>query len=235
MLLALLLTIMLNVSAQNPYAEFDKDAAKYGVNVEFSGQQPKITDFITAYVNSVAEEEFFFCLDYIWEKYLQNKPLEENEKVVVDTKNGYVKMEDIVYDGHEVNQDVRTTAEMRYWECADQKHKIFAISVSQFIIDKDFAFDTDFNGLNFYVYNNDTHKMVYSNGYGLGLEKGIKTDTGEEVVTFDEEGCRTDALDPFAIFKLPQTGNYFKVILYNLPTKKEITVKWNGLKFEVQQ
>lgn len=59
LLLALMLTIMLNVSAQNPYAEFDKDAAKYGVNVEFSGQQPKITDFITAYVNSVAEEEFF--------------------------------------------------------------------------------------------------------------------------------------------------------------------------------
>ena len=234
MLWALLLTIMLNASAQNPYAKLEKDRAKYGIEVKYSGQKPEITDFVNAYINNDKEEDFY-TLHYLWKKYLQNNPLKENEKIVVDTKNGYVMMEIIGFDEHEIKKNVKTTIEMRYWNCTDQKHKIFAISVWQFINDEDIAFDTDFNGLDFYVYNQATHKMIYSNGYELGFEKGIKTDTGEAIVTFDEEGYRTDALDPFAVYKLPQIGNDIKLILYNLPTKKEILIKWNGLKFEVQQ
>ncbi|MBO4723300.1 MAG: hypothetical protein J5629_10290 [Muribaculaceae bacterium] len=100
--------------------------------------------------------------------------------------------------------------EMCYWNEADGKHKLFAYNVAFFT---DGKFDPgQFDGIQFYRYNNATKKMTYCDAPG-----------------FDAR-MRVDGA--YVTYSLPRTGKDIIVTYwYDNGTKKQKTLKWNGCKF----
>ena len=216
LLLALMLTIAISASAQNPYAEIEDLEDEYTPVVKFSGQKPTITDFVTAYIGE-PEDELTGLMDEIWQCHRKNKPLPKNTKLTVDAKNGFVSMEKIYPDEGDGYGEESTTVDMCYWNCSDGKHKLFAISVLQFMDGK--AVQTEFGGIFFGLYNNATHKIIYNNGVYLGMDD-IEKESDDAVITY----------------ALPRVGKDITATVHNLPNgEKKVLYKWNGLKFEMQK
>lgn len=218
LILAAMLLAM-SAMAQNPYAEIEDDEDVYAEYVKFSGQKPGIADFVTSYIGDEPEFELTGMLYDIWQKHLKNKPLDKNEKLTVDAKNGFVRFEKLYPD--EGDGESKTFVEICYWNCSDGKHKVVAYSVGQFWDGK--AIQTEFGGIWFGLYNNDTHKIIYNNGLALGMD----------VIDVKKYGGDDEAV---VTYNLPRVGKDITAVINNLPGgNKEIAVKWNGLKFEVQQ
>jgi len=217
-----LMMAALTMSAQtNPYPE-ETDADAYFKVVKFQGQKPIINDFVNTYIGNEPEDELTGQLYEMWQNYKKNKPLGENKKVTVDAKNGFASFE-ITYPADENYHGGKTVVEMVYWNCSDSKHKVFAISTKQW--DNNKAIQTEFGGIYFGIYNNTTHKIYYNNGVqSLGFDKEIKTQkesTGEY---------------PVILYDLPRVGKDIKAIInYNNGSKKEVLIKWTGMKFDIQQ
>ena len=214
LIFAALLVCAMGVSAQNPYAEIEADGDEYATVVKFAGQKPGITDFVSAYIGDEPEDELTGALYEMWHKHLKNKPLDKNEKITVDAKNGFVRFEQLYPDEGDGYGDESLFVEMCYWNCSDGKHKIFASSVSQYHDGE--AIQTEFGGIIFGVYNNDTHKMIFNNGCGLGV-------------------CDSWDGNPIVTYTLPRVGKDITAVLHTPDDIKEATYKWNGLKFELQK
>lgn len=117
-----LLVLATGVSAQNPYADIEKDS--YADVLKFAGQKPSITDFATYYIGEPTppeEDDGLECgwgCDFrdVWSKYRKHKPLttteEWTEKVTVDAKNGYACIE--LYFAVK-DQDYKRDAKMEIW------------------------------------------------------------------------------------------------------------------------
>lgn len=217
-----LMAISFTVAAQtNPYPEEKDPDASFQV-VKYAGQKPIINDFVNTWIGDEPEDELSGQLHEMWQNYKKNKPLGANKKITVDSKNGFACFE-INYPPEDDYAGGKTTVEMVYWNCTDGKHKIFANSVKQF--DGNQAIQTEFGGIYFGIYNNDTHKIYYNNGsQSLGFDKEIKT---------GKEG--TDEY-PVITYDLPQVGKDIKATIhYQNGTKKEVLIKWTGMKFDIQQ
>jgi hypothetical protein len=256
-----LLVLATGVSAQNPYADIEKDS--YADVLKFAGQKPSITDFATYCIGEPTppeEDDGLECgwgCDFrdVWSKYRKHKPLttteEWTEKVTVDAKNGYACIE--LYFAVK-DQDYKRDAkmEMCYWNCSDGKHKVFAVSESCSENGKLMGLGGFFGGFGLYLYNNDTHKIYRCSASELGAE--VKT--GYEHISQDHNddeyfridnntGVRTkitkkeweDWTWPFVIYTLPRVGKDINAVIYDLPggETKKILVKWNGLTFDVQK
>ncbi|MBQ3657870.1 MAG: hypothetical protein II956_13695 [Bacteroidales bacterium] len=215
LLLAFLLTISISVSAQNPYAEIEKDGAEYATTVTFAGQKPIINDFISHLFPTSDEidemnSELDVTLGQVWARYKKNT-LKPTEKVTADSKNGFACFE--INDPDEGFGKEQLIVDVCYWNSSDTKHKVVAESVKVFRDGK--VIETELTGLSLYVYNNATHKLTYANRYDMGVD--ITTDG--EAVTYD----------------LPRVGKDIKAFIHLPSGKKEVLVKWNGSKFEVQK
>ena len=259
LLLALLLTMTMAASAQNPYADIEKNDT-YSDVLKFSGQKPTITDFVTYYIGEPIppeEDDGMECgwiCDFkdIWYKYRKNKPLTTSEKwtekVTVDAKNGYACLE-AYFALKEENYKRDAKLEMCYWNCSDGKHKVVAVSETN-SDNGQLIGPGMFGGFQLYLYNNDTRKITRAN-LGADVKTGyenisqdqkdgeyfrIDNNTGErKKITKKEYEDWTWALVTYA---LPRVGNDIIATIHDLPNgekDKTVTVKWNGLKFEVQQ
>ena len=247
--IALVLTGFCTFAQTDPYPE-ENETDVYSIIVKYQGQKPVINDFVNAWLSN-PEDELSGVLYDMWRKYIKGKPLDKTEKVTLDSKNGFVSFEK-VYPPEEYNGDGgKLLVEMCYWNSSDGNHKVFASSVQQFQGDK--AIQTEFGGMSFGIYNNATHKMTYVNQYDMGVEVktgmeniGVKVEDGKYFVNNNETGERTPITEeqfykwlieyPIVTYDLPREGKDITAVINNRPEgKKEIIVKWNGLRFDVQQ
>lgn len=191
-------------------------AAQDVIKVNFKGSKPTISDFVGAYLNDyVYNENDDDCLNEVrasakqaWINYLNGKPQVKNTNLIVDNRNGYVVFEGI--DEYEGDKDV-VRVEMCYWNEADGKHKLFAYNVKCFRNGK--YSPGQFDGLQFYRYNNATKKMTY---YQMpGFDSSLYTEDGAYIT-----------------YSLPRVGKDIVITYwYDNGTKKQKTLKWNGRKF----
>lgn len=191
-------------------------AAQDVIKINFKGSKPTISDFVGAYLNDyVYNENDDDCLNEVrasakqaWINYLNGKPQVKNTNLIVDNRNGYVVFEGI--DEYEGDKDV-VRVEMCYWNEADGKHKLFAYNVKCFRNGK--YSPGQFDGLQFYRYNNATKKMTY---YQMpGFDSSLYTEDGAYIT-----------------YSLPRVGKDIVITYwYDNGTKKQKTLKWNGRKF----
>lgn len=188
--------------------------AQNSIRVKFTGAQPTVSDFVTAYMDDYVYDEDDDVLDEsrnymksVWAKHLKGQRLDGNDKLLVDKKNGYVSLES--YDG-----EFMLLVEMCYWNESDGKHKLFAYNVRCF---KNGQYDMgQFDGLTFCRYNNATKTMKECDP--PGFEQKYGTDDGASVS-----------------YSLPRVGKDIILTKWyeNGRTKKQ-TLKWNGRKFTAQ-
>lgn len=203
-----LMAISFTVAAQtNPYPE-EKENGDYARTVTFGGQKPGLGDFINTIVDE-AEDEHTGSIAEMWEKHQKNKPLDNGDKVTFDPKNGYACFEQNPGDGF-----IGET-EFCYWNCSNPKYKLVANSF--YLMQNGKAVETEFTGLGFYIYNTQTKKLTYSSLYDMGIE------------------INTEGEVSGIAYILPRVGKDIKAVIYSNKGKKEVILKWNGLRFDIQQ
>lgn len=181
-------------------------AAQDGIKVKFQGAAPSIMDFAWSYVTSSngdeegESDESRNALRQSLELYRKGQSQPEGFTITVDEKAGYILLLS--------NQDGFTNKwEMCFWNMADKKHKLFAYCVELSVNGKRSA-PGQYDGLNFYRYNNATKTM---SAYDAGVE-----------------------VDYFNIsYSLPRTGKDITVTQWseNGREKWQKTLKWNGQGF----
>lgn len=191
-------------------------AAQDVIKVNFKGAKPTLSDLAWAYLNDYEyDENGDDCINearavvkQAWSVYRKGGELNEDEKLNVDNKNGYAIYEH--RSEYESVEDVFQT-EMCYWNEADGKHKLFAFNVKCFTNGK--YSPGQFDGLQFYRYNNATKKMTY---YQMpGFDSSLYTEDGAYIT-----------------YSLPRVGKDIVITYwYDNGTKKQKTLKWNGRKF----
>ena len=234
----------------NPYPE-ENDEYAYAIPVKYQGQKPIINDFINAYFGEESEDKLSGYLSDLWHRYLKNEPLDKNEKVTVDSKNGFASFEKVYPPDEYDTEGSRLLVEMCYWNSTDGNHKIFAESVQHFHGNR--AIETEFSGISFGIYNNATRMITYVNQYEMGIEVktgmeglGVIVDKGEYFLINHETNERKPITEeqynnwwneyPIVTYSLPRVGKDITAVINNRPEgKKEVVVKWNGLRFDVQQ
>ena len=187
-------------------------AAQDGIRVNFVGAKPTISDFVTAFVSAhddVDEEEAecdesFNAIKQVWNQHRKRLPLQEDETLTVDERNGYV-----CYDIKRENMLLRW--EMCYWNESDGKHKLFAYNVACY---EDGKYSPgQYDGLTFYRYNNATKRMTYCDSPGF------------EAVMGNENGA-------WISYDLPRTGKNITVTTWLKNGRKQQKIlKFNGSKF----
>ena len=108
----------------------------------------------------------------------------------------------------------RQVIECCYWNYADRRHKLVAITNDLFMDGK--AVVGQFTGITFYKYDNATHQMkvVYDDELGINLEAPSGTEAASHA--------------------LPRQGKTI-VYTYHTPSGKvEKRLTWNGSKFVKQ-
>lgn len=248
--LIICLTAMMSglcATAQNAYPEEDdENYGSWTYEVTFSGQRPTIVDFVNGYL-AEPEDELSGALYEAFEKYKANKPLDKGTKVTVDVKNGFVCFEFSRFN-EEGKLESKSTTEMCYWNSSDGKHKVFAASTYTFLDGKAMS-GGQFDGLNFCVYNNDTHHMKSLRADDMGAEvementisyeqesgnyyvKNLKT--GEKKKITEDEYSDGLMHEPTVVYSLPQSGKNITATIHNLPQgERKVQLVWNGLRFK---
>jgi len=240
------------VSAQtNPYPELDEfDSFANATVVNFRGQQPTLVDFVNAYLSD-AYGDLAATISRVWRKYLKNKPQSSGDKILVDKKNGYVRIESN-HINEEQNATYKTIIEMCYWNCSDNQYKVFAQTCYTYV-NGHVSGGWQYDGISFCVYDSNLRKLAFMPAYMMGVE--VKTgmeyvshgydngnyfwensETGERKNMTEEEFEKWQDEYPVVTYNLPREGKDITAVINNRPEgKKEIIVKWNGLRFEVLQ
>ena len=145
--------------------------AQNGVKVNFKGSKPTVTDFAWAAFPSLNYEDEDECGDRPW-RALQNAmtrhskglPQEENEKLTIDTKNGY-----IVFECSNDEYDHIFRLEVCYWNEADGKHKLIAFNdMASFTGGSPCVTETSY--MRFFRYDNATKRMVECDPPGFEID-----------------------------------------------------------------
>ena len=187
-------------------------SAQDAIRVNYQGAKPTISDFVWAFLSSSDDDdEEEGCVDeslnavkQAWIQHRKGLPLDEDETLTIDQKNGYVVYESR-YEEHLLK------IEMCYWNESDQKHKLFAYNVTCFTNGK--YSPGQFDGLLFYRYNNAPKQMTYSDAPGFDTKYG--TEDGD-----------------YISHALPRVGKDITVTTwYKNGKKKQKTLKWNGHRF----
>ena len=191
-------------SKTEPY-EYDDGLTP--ITVRFKGAQPNVKDFVTALLAPDVADESRNGLRQAWDFYKNGMKQMPGDDLIVDVQNGYV--------GY-VSEDEtsRQVIECCYWNYADRRHKLVAITNDLFMDGK--AVVGQFTGITFYKYDNATRQMkvVYDDELGINLEAPSGTEAASHA--------------------LPRQG---KTMIYNyqIPSDKNIVrrLTWNGSKFEL--
>ena len=176
------------------------------IEVGFLGNGPDIIDFAWAYATAtennedVELDESTRALQEALDRYRTGLDQQEGFTITVDRKAGYILLES-------KENGFTSKWEMCFWNMADKKHKLFAYCVELSENGKRTS-PGQYDGLNFYRYDNTTKKM---SAYDAGIE-----------------------VDYFNIsYALPRTGKDIIVTQWseNGREKWQKTLKWNGSRF----
>jgi hypothetical protein len=156
---AMVLFCGLGANAQDPFKNLTENPSVVSYKV------PDISGFVTGYLSDPQDEHAGY-LSGVWKKHLKNQALEKDEKVTVDSKNGYVSFE----SGPD-KEGYKSVTEMCYWNCADGLHKLFAENVIATQNGKPIY--TEFSGLYIYVYDNATQTLYFVDQDLLGITEEL--------------------------------------------------------------
>ena len=191
-------------SKTEPY-EYDDGLSP--ITVRFKGTQPNVKDFVTALLAPNETDESRNGLRQAWDFYKNGMKQIPGDDLIVDVQNGYV--------GY-VSEDEtsRQVIECCYWNYADRRHKLVAITNDLFMDGK--AVVGQFTGITFYKYDNATRQMkvVYDDELGINLEAPSGTDATSHA--------------------LPRQGKTIVYSYYTPSGKVEKRLTWNGSKFVKQ-
>lgn len=195
------------VYAKTEPLELDDDLDD--ITVKSSGAQPNIKDFVTALLSQEDEtDESLNGLRKAWDFYKNGMKQMPGDDLIVDVQNGYVGYESTDTDD---GNTYRQVIECCYWNYADKKHKLVAISNDLYRNGK--AIDGQYTGITFYKYDNATRKMkvVYGSEVGLGFEAPDGTEATSHV--------------------LPRQGKTIVFSYYTPSGKRDLRLTWNGSRF----
>ena len=186
-------------------------AAQEGIRVYYQGAKPTISDFVWAFLDNAVDEgedaeyvdESARALKMAWINKRNGVPFDQGETLTIDQKNGFAVYE-TKYEGEMLR------IEMCYWNEADQKHKLFAFSISSFVNGKYEPGQND--GLTFFRYNNTTKTM--NAFFDVGFDIDMATSDGGWIS-----------------YALPRAGKDITVTYWKNGRKSFKTLKWNGRKF----
>ena len=174
------------------------------IPVNFKGAQPNIKDFVSALLKNGEEGEALNGLSQAWDFFKNGMKQMPGDDLIADTQNGYM--------GY-VSEDEssRQVIECCYWNYADKKHKLVAISNDLFMEGK--AVAGQYTGVEFYKYDNATRQMkhVYAHEVGIDIEAPSGTTATSHA--------------------LPRQGKTIVYTYYTPSGKVEKRLTWNGSKF----
>ena len=179
------------------------------ITVSFKGTSPNIKDFVAAFLSQEDEtDESLNGLRQAWDFYKNGMKQMPGDDLIVDVQNGYMG-----YVSTDTDDDntYRLVIECCYWNYADKKHKLVAISNDLYRNGK--AIAGQYTGVTFYKYNNATRKMkvVYGDELGLGFEAPDGTEATSHA--------------------LPRQGKTIVFSYYTSSGKRDFRLTWNGSRF----
>lgn len=225
---------------------YPKDIFGYELEnrVTFKGNSPRISDFVTTFFKGEEMIEIWGTAKDAWNHHLRNEPQEYCAQIFVDEKNGYMRF---FRDWKECDEEIddKSTIEMCYWNCADGNHKLFAVNC--FSMSHDKYYIGQFSGINFYLYDNATHKLWAVNNEDIGAaveveNTGYEYDgnvyhvldpkTGQTKTLTSEEMDEWLEQSPVLVYRLPQQGKDIIVEIHRGTEVSEVTLKWDGMYFK---
>ena len=180
------------------------DDSDTGIVVKSKGAQPNFKDFVSAILSQEDMGEGFNGVRQSWNLYRNGMKQMPGDEIIVDVRNGYVGYES-------KNDDSRHVNEFCYWNFADGKHKLLAVSIDGFHEGKPVM--TEVTGVIFYIFDSATRKLKIAYESELGLDGELPP------------GCTG------VTHELPRQGKTI-VINSHLPSGKIAKrYTWNGSKF----
>lgn len=183
--------------------------AQNGIKVNYKGSKPTVADFAWAAFYSLNHEDEDESGDRPWrilenamERYSKGLPQEESEKLVIDSKNGYILFE----KSNDEYVDYIFRLEVCFWNESDGKHKLIAFNdMASFVDGKPSVTET--SNFCFYRYDNVTKRMVCCDPPGFEI-------------------------DYSCTYELPRNGKDIIVTKWNddCSTVRKV-LKWNGKRF----
>ncbi len=212
-----------------------------------SAKAPKKPSNIIDYVNwfiGEPEDEFAGALSDAWQCYLAKKPQEPGVTITVDKRNGFMR-----YEHYYDDSDYRISMEMCYWNYADRKHRLIAVSIAS--LHNGVFMNGQFDGLSFFIQNMASNEIEATDAEELGLDPFygidymgtggydaqkkmffIESRSGERKYLTEEENREWEMNRPINIVSLPRYG---KDIVISTHCGKKITATsswtWNGKGF----
>lgn len=177
--------------------------------INYKGTSPNIKDFVTALLSQSEPDESLNGLREAWGFYKNGMKQMPGDDLIVDVHNGYVGYESVDSDE---DGNRRQVIECCFWNYADKKHKLVAISNDFFQNGQ--AIAGQYTGITFYKYDNATRRM--------------------KVVYADELGLSFDAPpgSHAASHALPRQGKTIVYTFYIPSGKMQKRLTWNGSKFD---
>lgn len=179
------------------------------IAVKFQGPQPNIKDFMSALLPGEEEDESIAGLKQSWDFYKNGMKQMPGDEIIVDVQNGYVGYVSVDSDEDGTN---RLVIECCYWNYADKKHKLVAMTNNFYRNGK--AILGQFTGITFYRYDNATRQMKVMYAGDLGIDEDVPQDT--QVITY----------------ALPRKGKTMVYTYFTPSGKIEKRLTWNGSMFE---
>ncbi len=178
------------------------------ITVTYKGQSPNIKDFVTALLSRDEPDESMAGIKEAWNFYKNGMKLMPGDDLIVDVQNGYVGYVSVDSDDSDTRRQV---IECCYWNYADKKHKLVAISNDTYLNGQ--AIAGQYTGITFYKYDNATRKMkvVYADDLGISIEI--------------PEGSMATS------HALPRQGKTIVYTYFTPSGKTEKRITWNGSKF----
>lgn len=174
--------------------------AQDAIRVNYKGAKPNIRNFVWAYLdylNSFSDEEDECCQEgmYMFESLKQailnqdkGLPLNENETLTIDVKNGY-----LLYELR--HEEFLSRLEMCFWNESDGKHKLFALNRCSYMDGKPCV--GQYDEFSFYRYDNAKKRMERCDPPGFDVTFENRSYAlprkGKNIVvtTWNENGTKT--------------------------------------------
>ena len=177
------------------------------IAIHFKGAQPNIKDFVTALLAPNETDESRNGLRQAWDFFKNGMKQMPGDDLIVDTQNGYMGFVS-------EDDDSRQVIECCYWNYADRRHKLVAISNDLFMNGK--AVAGQYTGITFYQYDNASRqmKLVYAQDLGISFDAPPGTQASSHA--------------------LPRQGKTLVYTYYTPAGKIQKRLTWNGSKFDIK-
>lgn len=146
----------------------------FSVPVNYSGSEPRISDFIEAAISMVDNGEFLGDMSRSWEKYKAGQPLPHNRSILLDEENRYMRFDASAEDDEAFHWSY--FIEFFCWDYSDGKHKLVITNTVNYDEDGK-PKDGQFSGVGFNLFDVETRRMELVSAYSIGFEIDMPDET----------------------------------------------------------